>query len=206
MCDSKESGSDIEVYKWAFKKWQFNEMKENIEYAAEPILQIPLVIRLAKELGRNDEVKKLQERLEQEEEKAEQKQAIKDAEKVEQKRKEKEKTLIDELLELDAENKSFEVHYRQSMKYAPVKWTTIEDLQLHPALEAKIKEGFPSEYPKRDTETQELSGGLYSYQKEVFKKIINKENVAITAPTGTGKTLSFTMPIIQRIINFTHNL
>ena len=61
MCDSKESGSDIEVYKWAFKKWQFNEMKENIEYAAEPILQIPLVIKLAKELGQNDQVKKLQE-------------------------------------------------------------------------------------------------------------------------------------------------
>jgi DEAD/DEAH box helicase domain-containing protein len=41
---------------------------------------------------------------------------------------------------------------------------------------------------------------LYSYQEETIKKISNGENIVITAPTASGKTKSFLIPILDKII------
>jgi len=41
---------------------------------------------------------------------------------------------------------------------------------------------------------------LYSFQVESFEKIVNNENVVITAPTASGKTQAFLIPILQKIL------
>jgi len=96
--------------------------------------------------------------------------------------------LLKELIEKDGDKPSFKIHYRETMKYDEIKFKNIEDLQLFPALEKVIK-GSP------------FFEGIFEYQKQTFEKIISGKNVAITAPTGTGKTLSFILPVIQKIIN-----
>jgi len=40
---------------------------------------------------------------------------------------------------------------------------------------------------------------LYKFQEEAVKRILNSENVVIVAPTGSGKTEAFAIPIIQLI-------
>lgn len=42
---------------------------------------------------------------------------------------------------------------------------------------------------------------LYRYQKQTFKTILEQKDVFITAPTSSGKTESFLIPILQKIIN-----
>lgn len=42
---------------------------------------------------------------------------------------------------------------------------------------------------------------LYKFQEEAIKRIVKGENVVIVAPTGSGKTEAFTIPIIQLIGN-----
>ncbi len=66
---------------------------------------------------------------------------------------------------------------------------------------------------KKINELTELSGilrnvlikkfpnGLYEYQQDAISKIINHNDVVISAPTGTGKTEAFLIPIIQNILN-----
>lgn len=41
---------------------------------------------------------------------------------------------------------------------------------------------------------------LYKYQNEVLEKILNNKNVIITAPTGNGKTESFLLPILHKLL------
>lgn len=102
-----------------------------------------------------------------------------------------EQTLIQRFEELD-QGKSFQKHYDEIIKYAPTKYVDIKDLQLDDKLQ-KVIEG--------QTTGAGAYKGIYEYQKEAYDKIIRGKDVAITAPTGSGKTLSFLMPIIQRIIN-----
>ncbi len=59
--------------------------------------------------------------------------------------------------------------------------------ELSPVLQTALLEKFPN--------------GLYQYQQEAISKIINHEDVVISAPTGTGKTESFLIPIIQNALN-----
>ncbi|MCP8322020.1 MAG: DEAD/DEAH box helicase, partial [archaeon] len=40
---------------------------------------------------------------------------------------------------------------------------------------------------------------LYRFQEEAIKRILNGENVVIVAPTGSGKTEAFAVPIIHLI-------
>lgn len=42
---------------------------------------------------------------------------------------------------------------------------------------------------------------LYTYQAEAIKKINNGENIVITAPTASGKTKAFLIPILDKIIH-----
>ena len=42
---------------------------------------------------------------------------------------------------------------------------------------------------------------LYSHQAEMFDKAIDGENVVITTSTASGKTLSFLLPVVQKILN-----
>ncbi len=102
-----------------------------------------------------------------------------------------EQTLIQRFEEKD-QGSSFKKYYDEMIKYAPIKYVNIKDLQLDEKLQ-KVIEG--------QTTGSGTYKGVYEYQKETYDKIIKGKNVAITAPTGSGKTLSFLMPIIQRIIN-----
>ena len=45
-----------------------------------------------------------------------------------------------------------------------------------------------------------LSDGFLNYQVDSIKKILEGKNIIISAPTGSGKTESFTIPIIQKIL------
>ena len=93
-----------------------------------------------------------------------------------------------ELEELNKEQKSFQIHFDEVMKFDEIKFENIEDLQLFPPLEKVIK-------------SNPFFEGIFEYQKQTFEKIMAGKNVAVTAPTGTGKTLSFILPVIQKIIN-----
>jgi superfamily II DNA/RNA helicase len=42
---------------------------------------------------------------------------------------------------------------------------------------------------------------LFEVQKAVFKPIINEKNVIVASLTGSGKTLSFVLPIMQKAID-----
>lgn len=42
---------------------------------------------------------------------------------------------------------------------------------------------------------------LYTHQYEALKHVRNKENVVITTPTASGKTLSFTLPVLEDLTN-----
>ncbi|RAP49801.1 MAG: DEAD/DEAH box helicase [Methanosphaera sp. rholeuAM74] len=42
---------------------------------------------------------------------------------------------------------------------------------------------------------------LYTHQYESLKHIRNQENVIITTPTASGKTLSFTLPVLENLAN-----
>jgi len=59
--------------------------------------------------------------------------------------------------------------------------------ELSPVLQNALNEKFPN--------------GLYQYQEDAISKIINHKDVVISAPTGTGKTESFLIPIIQNALN-----
>lgn len=42
---------------------------------------------------------------------------------------------------------------------------------------------------------------LYKFQEEAIKKILNGENIVVVAPTGSGKTEAFAIPIIHSIVS-----
>lgn len=42
---------------------------------------------------------------------------------------------------------------------------------------------------------------LYTHQYETLKHVRNKENVIITTPTSSGKTLSFSLPVLENLTN-----
>jgi len=42
---------------------------------------------------------------------------------------------------------------------------------------------------------------LYTHQYETLKHVRNKENVIITTPTASGKTLSFSLPVLEDLTN-----
>lgn len=42
---------------------------------------------------------------------------------------------------------------------------------------------------------------LYTHQYETLKHVRNNENVIITTPTASGKTLSFTLPVLENLTN-----
>lgn len=42
---------------------------------------------------------------------------------------------------------------------------------------------------------------LYTHQYETLKHVRNKKNVIITTPTASGKTLSFTLPVLEDLTN-----
>lgn len=41
---------------------------------------------------------------------------------------------------------------------------------------------------------------LYTHQYETLKHVRNKENVALTTPTASGKTLSFSLPVLEDLV------
>lgn len=54
-----------------------------------------------------------------------------------------------------------------------------------------------------------LSKGInkvYSYQKEAFEQIYGGKSVVITAPTGNGKTESFLLPVLQKLLIWKNTL
>lgn len=59
-------------------------------------------------------------------------------------------------------------------------------------LDPRIKNGFKKRIPHP-----------YKYQVEAITAILNNESVVISAPTAAGKTYSFLIPVIQKIINST---
>lgn len=46
---------------------------------------------------------------------------------------------------------------------------------------------------------------LYRYQEETYKKILNGQDIIVSAPTGMGKTESFLLPIIYSILRIEPN-
>lgn len=60
--------------------------------------------------------------------------------------------------------------------------------EIH-GLDESLKKGFAERVPK-----------ISAFQKNSFKAIMTGESVAITAPTGSGKTESFLIPIFQKIL------
>lgn len=69
-----------------------------------------------------------------------------------------------------------------------------EKIGLKSFLQEKLKE--------RDIST------LFEVQKAVFKKIVSKKNVIVSALTGSGKTLAFILPLVQQHYEaerFTHD-
>lgn len=46
---------------------------------------------------------------------------------------------------------------------------------------------------------------FYDFQEEAVKKILNGKDIVISAPTATGKTEAFIVPIYQKIIELDHN-
>ena len=197
VLESSDSSSDTEVYNRAFKKYQHDEYLEQIVYAGDgesKIRAITLALNSAKELGLED-VKELEDMLEQERTRAQERKKEHERyakfvkaqhEEHEEEREHEEKNLIDELVELNA-GEQFELHHKELITYPRVEYTAVGNLKLDYRLEETIK-------------NNPFYEGLYSYQKESFEKIMNGENVTITAPTSTGKTLAFTMPMIQKII------
>ena len=103
-----------------------------------------------------------------------------------------EQTLIQEFDEEQEEKPIFQIHWNEIMEYSKIKYVDTKDLRLHEKLDEIIK---------YQTTGSDNSKGLYEYQKEAYNKIIRGKDVAITAPTGSGKTFAFILPIIQRIIN-----
>lgn len=97
-------------------------------------------------------------------------------------------SFVNELKERNKDKESFKIYFEEVISYDDVVFEKIEELQLYPPLEKTItgKVNF---------------SGIFEYQKKTFEKIIAGKNIAVTAPTGTGKTLSFILPIIQKIIN-----
>jgi DEAD/DEAH box helicase domain-containing protein len=73
--------------------------------------------------------------------------------------------------------------------------------------EAKPKPGSaPSSLnlPQPLVKTLEMMGveRLYSFQEEAIKRILNGEDVVIVAPTGSGKTEAFTLPVLTMLSTY----
>ncbi len=67
-------------------------------------------------------------------------------------------------------------------------------------IEALNELGIRSQYAKKLVGKFNERGifTLYEYQEKAFKKILEKKNVIIVAPTGTGKTEAFAIPSFER--------
>ena len=82
--------------------------------------------------------------------------------------------------------KDFIVDYKYFERVEPEYGSRIEELGLHPSLVRALK----SKGIER----------LYKFQEEAIKLVLEGENVVISAPTGSGKTEAFTIPVMQKIL------
>ena len=96
--------------------------------------------------------------------------------------------LIAEILDGHYEENLGIIHYEHLTSHEPEK---VEITQLNDVLLPDILQGI-SKYGFQD--------GFIPFQAQSIKKILAGKNVIISAPTGSGKTEAFTIPIIQKIL------
>jgi len=83
--------------------------------------------------------------------------------------------------------KDYISHYRQIKSHEPEVGSLVEDVGLDDSI---------TEYLRRKKISR-----LYRFQEEAITEIISGENVIITAPTASGKTEAFAIPVVQKIAN-----
>ena len=96
--------------------------------------------------------------------------------------------IIEEIINGHKEKTLGIIHFEHFVCPEPIKTPLLhlDDLILPKILDGIAKYG--------------LSDGFLPYQVDSIKKILEGKNVIISAPTGSGKTESFTIPIIQKIL------
>lgn len=72
----------------------------------------------------------------------------------------------------------------------------IKEIQQKEAAHAELKEPLPEQLQRY---LVEQSIKLYTHQVEAIERIRAGENVAITTPTASGKTLAFNLPIFEQL-------
>ncbi|MFX1564221.1 MAG: DEAD/DEAH box helicase, partial [Promethearchaeota archaeon] len=84
-----------------------------------------------------------------------------------------------------ADSANFLVKYRQFPETAPEPGCMVEDAPIHDKLKAALL-------------GQDVIR-LFKFQEEAVEHILAGEDVIITAPTATGKTEAFTLPVLEQI-------
>ena len=99
-----------------------------------------------------------------------------------------ENPILEEIIQGHNEENLSVIHYEHTLSLEPEK-IPLEKLQgviIPPILEGIAKNG--------------LGDGFLEYQINSIKSILAGKNVIISAPTGSGKTEAFAIPIIQKIL------
>ncbi len=78
------------------------------------------------------------------------------------------------------------VNHRTFEEEDPPEGRKTEELDIHPKLRKYLE--------KRNIKR------LYAFQEKALDLILNGKNVVIEAPTGTGKTEAFTLPVVEAIL------
>ncbi|MGI9567750.1 MAG: DEAD/DEAH box helicase [Nitrosopumilus sp.] len=96
--------------------------------------------------------------------------------------------IIEEIVEGHNEENLSIIHYEHSVSTEPEKipLESLKDIILPEILDGIAKNG--------------LKNGFLKYQVNSIKSILAGKNVMISAPTGSGKTEAFAIPIIQKIL------
>lgn len=91
----------------------------------------------------------------------------------------------------ESSSDKIKINHCEFIRWEPIKYFNINEIGLEKeTINAILSRGYRGkDFP-----------GIYEFQKKAYDNIMAGKDVAITAPTGTGKTLSFLMPIMDKIL------